>query len=240
METVECIKTRRSVRKFSDKPVPWDNIATILDCGRMAPSAGNLQSWKFIIVEDKGPKEEIARACVDQLWISNAPYIIVVVSEAEKMKRFYDLRGDRLYSVQSCAAAVQNMLLAAHDLGLGACWVGAFDEEKIKTILSCPAETRPQAVIPIGYSAENPVKPNKFPIEIVAYRRCWRGRVYDVDKLVYGVYSPRIERAIAKTAEAIKRAPQHIAKHSRKIVEHMKKRAEERKKSKEERKAKKA
>jgi nitroreductase len=237
MDIIECIKTRRSVRKFLDKPVPWDNIATILDCGRLAPSAGNLQSWKFIVVEDKGPKEEIAKACVDQLWIADAPYLIVVIAETEKMKRFYDLRGERLYIVQSCAAAVQNMLLAAHSLGLGSCWVGAFDEEKIKQILGCPAETRPQAILPIGYPAENPQKPNKFPIEIVSYRRQWRGRVYDVDKLIYGIYSPKVERVISKGVGAIKKAPEHIAKHSKRIVEHIKKKSEERKKAKEARKA---
>lgn len=237
METLECIKTRRSVRKFLDKPVTWDNIATILDSGRMAPSAGNLQSWKFIVVEDKEPKEEIAKACVDQLWIATAPYIIVIVSEFEKMKRFYDLRGERLYSVQGCAAAAQNMLLAAHDIGLGACWVGAFDEEKIKDVLGCPADTRPQAVIPIGYPAEAPQKPNKFPIEIVSYNRRWRGRIYDVDKLVYGIYSPKTERVLMKGVEAIKNAPERIRHHGKRLVEHMKKRSAERKQAKEARKA---
>jgi nitroreductase len=239
METLECIKTRRSVRKFLDKPVPFDRIATILDCGRLAPSAGNLQSWKFIVVEDKGPKEEIARACIDQMWIATAPYIIVIVSEFEKMKRFYDLRGERLYSVQSCAAAAQNMLLAAHDLGLGACWIGAFDEEKIRNILGCPADTRPQAVIPIGYPAETPQKPNKYPIETVSYWRQWRGRIYDVDKLVYGIYSPKTEKVIMKGVEAIKNAPDTIRHHGRRLVEHMKKRSAERKLAKAAKKAKK-
>jgi len=226
MDAIECMKTRRSVRKFLDKPVSWDSIATILDCGRMAPSAGNLQSWKFIVVEDKDPKEAIAKACVEQAWISKAPYIIVVVSEAEKMKRFYDLRGERLYSVQSCAAAVQNMLLAAHNLGLGSCWVGAFDEEKIKSILGCPAETRPQAILPVGYPAETSEKPNKFPLEICSYRRHWRGRIYDVDKAL-GMYSPKVEKVIGKSVEAIRKAPEQIKKHTKKAVEHIKKKMSE-------------
>jgi nitroreductase len=237
METLECIKTRRSVRKFLDKPVPFDRIAAILDCGRLAPSAGNLQTWKFIVVEDKGPKEEIARACVDQMWIAAAPYIIIIVSEFEKMKRFYDLRGERLYSVQSCAAAAQNMLLAAHDLGLGACWIGAFDEEKVRNLLGCPADTRPQAVIPVGYPAEVPQKPNKYPIEIVSYWRQWRGRIYDTDKLVYGIYSPKTEKVVMKGVEAIRKAPETIRHHGKRLVEHIKKKSAERKKAKAARKA---
>lgn len=228
METIDCIKTRRSVRKFLDKPVPWGNISTILDCGRMAPSAGNLQSWKFIVVEDKEPKEQLAKACVNQLWIAEAPYIIVIVSEYEKMKRFYDTRGERLYSVQSCAAAAQNMLLAAHDLGLGACWVGAFDEEKIKTLLGCPAEIRPQVIIPVGYPAEKDEKPNKFPLEIVSYRRYWRGRIYDVDWAL-GMISPKVEGVLKKGAELIKKGPEKVKKHGKKVVEHVKKKAKERK-----------
>ncbi|MBW2992299.1 nitroreductase family protein [Candidatus Woesearchaeota archaeon] len=222
MDTIECIKTRRSVRKFLDKPVSWDDICTIIDAGRMAPSAGNLQSWKFIVVEDKDPKEQIAKACVDQLWIKDAPYIIVIVSEPEKMKRFYDVRGERLYSVQSCAAAAQNMLLAAHNLGLGSCWIGAFDEEKVKTILGCPAETRPQVIIPVGYPAETVEKPNKYPMEIVTYRRYWRGRIYDVDKAL-GMYSPKVEKVIGKTVETIKKAPEHV----KKAAAHIKKKVSE-------------
>jgi nitroreductase len=226
METLDCIKTRRSVRKFSDKPVAWNDISAILDCGRMAPSAGNLQSWKFIVVEDKEPKEQIARACIDQLWIAKAPYIIVIVAEPEKMKRFYDIRGERLYSIQSCAAAAQNMLLAAHDLGLSSCWIGAFDEEKIKQVLSCPAETRPQIILPIGYPTETSEKPNKFPLEIVSYRRYWRGRIYDVDKAL-GMYSPKVEKVLKKGAEIIKNAPEHIKKHTKKAAEHIKKKVNE-------------
>lgn len=236
METIDCIKTRRSVRRFLDKPVAWNDIAAILDCGRMAPSAGNLQSWKFIVIEDKDPKEAIARACVDQMWIADAPYIIVIVSEPEKMKRFYDVRGERLYSVQSCAAAAQNMLLAAHDIGLGSCWIGAFDEEKVKQILSCPADTRPQAIIPLGYAAGKAEKPNKFPLEIVSYRRRWRGRIYDIDK-VMGMYSPKVEKVLGKGVEAVRKAPEHIKKHTKRAVEHIKKKVSE---AREKRKAKKA
>lgn len=229
MDTIECIKTRRSVRKFENKPVSWDDLMTILDAGRLAPSAGNLQSWKFIIVKDPDPKEQIARACVDQLWIADAAFIIVIVSESEKMKRFYDARGERLYSVQGCAAAAENMLLAAHNQGLGACWIGAFDEEKIKTILGCPAETRPQIIIPVGYPAETAQKPNKYPLENVAYWRYWRGRVYDVDKAL-GMWAPKTEKVIKGAVDIVKNAPEHIKKHAKKAAEHIKKKVKKKKK----------
>lgn len=228
MEAIDCIKTRRSVRKFSEKQVSWDDLMNVIDCGRMAPSAGNLQSWKFIIVKDPDPKKQIANACVDQLWIAEASFIIVIVSETEKMKRFYDVRGERLYSVQSCAAAAENMLLGAHALGLGACWIGAFDEEKIRTILGCPAETRPQIIIPLGHPSEISPKPNKFPIEIVAYWRRWRGRVYDYDKAM-DMWAPKTEAVIKGVVNIVKNAPEHIKKHSKKVVEHVKKKVKERK-----------
>ena len=89
--------------------------------------------WKFILIRDKDTINKLAEAALQQLWIASAPFIIVVSSETEKLNQFYGVRGERLYSIQNCAAAIQNMLLAAHALGLASCWVGAFDENIIKT-----------------------------------------------------------------------------------------------------------
>ncbi len=131
MNTEECIKTRRSVRKYKDKQVDWDLITNILDAGKFAPSAGNIQNWKFIVVRKEDVIKKLAKASFDQDWMEDAPVHIVVVGEPEKASRFYGARGERLYTIQSCAAAVENMLLVANELGLGSCWVGAFDESKV-------------------------------------------------------------------------------------------------------------
>lgn len=84
MDVEECIKTRRSVRKYKDKPVDWDSIARILDAGKFAPSAGNIQNWKFIVARKDDVRKKLAEAAFDQDWMGEAPVHIVVVGEPEK------------------------------------------------------------------------------------------------------------------------------------------------------------
>lgn len=167
MEAIECIKTRRSIRKFLDKPVEWDKIVDIIYCGILAPNAGNLQNWKFVYLTDPDKKKAVADACLKQYWIADAPVILVIYSNPEKSRQYYGVRGERLYAIQNCAAAAENILLAAHALGLGACWVGAFDEEMLKeateaSVKQRPHEPRPQVVIPIGYADEEPPFPGRL------------------------------------------------------------------------------
>ncbi len=173
MEVLECIKTRRSTRKFLDVPVEWDKIGTIVDAGRSAPTSGNLQNWKFIVVLDEEKRKEISEACLKQFWMERAPVHIVICSEPEKAKRFYGIRGERLYSIQNCAASAENMILTAHSLGLGSCWVGAFDEDMLKRALGIPDYARPQAIIPIGYPAEKVPTPMQYQLENLVFMEAW-------------------------------------------------------------------
>ncbi len=228
MDAIECMKTRRSIRKYLDVPVEWDKVSDILDCGRLAPSAGNLQNWKFIVITDNEEKLPIAEACVQQLWIAKAPVIIILVSEPDKCKRFYGMRGERLYTIQNCAAAAQNMLNAAHGLGLGGCWIGAFDEDMLKRALGMPEEVRPQIVLTIGYPDEKVPKPRKFPLEVIAYRRKWRGRVYDGDKAM-GWHSPKTEKVIHTGINLVKTAPDKVRAHAKKLSDKIKKKLKEKK-----------
>jgi len=135
MDVLECIKTRRSIRKFLDVPVEWEKVTQIVDAARCAPSAGNLQNWKFIVVLNEDKRKSIAEACVHQLWMGKAPVHIIVCAEPERAKRFYGIRGERLYTIQNCGAAIENALLTAHSIGLAACWVGAFDEDMVKMMV---------------------------------------------------------------------------------------------------------
>jgi len=128
VETFEVIKNRRSIRKYKPIPLNWDDVAKILDAAHYAPTSGNQQCWKFIVVQSKKIKEEIAKACFEQTWIETAPVIIVVCSDIEKMERAYGIRGKMFYAVQECAAAVENALLTAESIGISTCWVGAFDD----------------------------------------------------------------------------------------------------------------
>ena len=192
METLECINTRRSIRKFLDKPLEWDKVMDVLEAGRQAPSSGNIQNWKFVVVREKVNRKKIIEACFDQDWMNDAPAFIIVVGETEKAELNYGARGSRLYTIQNCAAAITNMLLAAHDIGLGACWIGAFDEELIRRAINLPTQVIPQAVIPLGYTDEKPSRPPKVRIEHMTFLEAWWGR----RKLpMRGYYSQLLEKA---------------------------------------------
>jgi nitroreductase len=169
METLEAIKTRRSIRKFLNTRVEEEKLVQILDAGRWAPSAGNTQEWFFIVVKDKGRKIQLAEAALGQFWLVDADIVIVVCCNIDRIRFAYGKRGEELYSIQDCAAAVENMLLAAHDLGLGACWIGAFDEEDVKRILRIPGELRPMAIVPIGYAGEEPPPPVRIDLDRIVY-----------------------------------------------------------------------
>ncbi|MFC1800428.1 nitroreductase family protein [Nanoarchaeota archaeon] len=201
MDTWECIKTRRSIRKYKPVPVPRALVAKVVDAGRFAPSSGNLQNWKFIVVTDEGLKKAIAEACLEQYWMEKASVHIVMVAEPDKAKRFYGKRG-MLYTTQNIAAATENMLLCAHSIGLGACWVGAFDEGKIATIVHVPNEYRIQAVITVGYADEVPPEPTKYHLEMVGYFNRWRGRIEDVEEFL-GFHSVKIQKGIEKGKELL-------------------------------------
>lgn len=150
MDVWKAIKNRRSITSFLDKDVEKEKIGKILEACRWAPSAGNRQPWEIVVVKDLDKKEKISKAAFDQNFLAEAPVVLVVCINMKIAKLVYGERGE-LYSIQSTAAAVQNMLLTAYSEGLGSCWVGAFKEEQIQRILNCPKHIRPVALIPIGY-----------------------------------------------------------------------------------------
>ena len=178
-------------------PVEWDKIGTILDAGRLAPNSGNIQDYSFIVVQDEGNRKTIAEASLRQYWMSKAPVHIVICADLKKSERFYGIRGERLYSIQNCAAAIENMLLTAHSLGLGACWIGAFDENVVSRVLNIPDYARPQAIITIGYSDEKPKAPQRFPLTTVTFLEGYGNRIKDVPSVMHD-YSLVMERNFKK------------------------------------------
>ena len=203
VDILDLIKSRRSIRSFIPKSVSWENLMRVVEAGQYAPSCGNLQNWKFIVIQDHSKKEKIVEACYEQYDFLAAGAFIVVCAELEKAERYYGLRGRRLYSVQNIAAAVENMLLEAHSLGLGACWVGAFDEDMVKSILGIPDDVRPQAIIPMGYAAEVPKEPSKYPLNSLVYIEKWRGTKTDPAKSGHN-YGEIISRKAENLKESIK------------------------------------
>jgi nitroreductase len=216
MDVLNCIKTRRSIRKYLDKPIPWDNVVNIIEAGKDAPTSGNLQNFKFIVCVDAAKRQALARAALDQTWMQDAPVHIVICSIPEKSAMFYGIRGERLYAVQNCAAAAENMLLAAHSLGLGACWVGAFEEELVRDICGIDVNGRPQIIITLGYPDENPPRPAKFKLVDVTFIEKWWGHVKDAG---FTMAKPSVGNA--RRVEAAKKLMNditgNIKKHAEKI-----------------------
>ncbi|WP_287154565.1 nitroreductase family protein [Candidatus Solincola tengchongensis] len=166
MDVFEAMEKRHSVRSFdAARGVPDELVARLLRCACLAPTAGNVQPWRFVVVRDGRIKEGLAAAALGQGFVARAPVVIVVCADLESHAASYGRRGVELYSIQDTAAAVENMLLAATALGLGACWVGAFREEEVASLLGLPERLRPLALIPVGYPARPGSQPRKMPPE---------------------------------------------------------------------------
>ncbi len=148
MDVIEAIEARRSIRKYEKRSVPEDILQKILEAGRWAPSASNAQPWNFIVLKDEGIRKEVARVTTYGKFLAEAPLGIAVV---------IDPRAST-HPVEDGAIATQNMLLAAHALGLGTCWIGSYGsvhEEKVKKILGIPENKRLLSLISVGFPAES-------------------------------------------------------------------------------------
>jgi len=156
---------RKSIRSFKPDGVPAEKIAKLLDAARSAPSAGNCQPWFFYVIGGASLKERIVKESRASGFIADAPVAIVVCADIARSSARYHERGAELYCVQDTAAAVQNLLLAAAEEGLAACWCGAFDEGAVSEILGLEKNMRPVAIIPIGYAVTDPPKTSRRPVE---------------------------------------------------------------------------
>jgi nitroreductase len=167
LDVFKAIKTRRSIRAFTDQRVTDEEVEKLIEAARWAPSAGNIQPWEFIIVRESRAKHGLCEAALNQTFIEEAPVVIVVCANPMQSSKGYGSRGINLFCIQDTAAATQNILLAAHAMGLAACWVGAFNEEEAKRVLGVPEELRPIAIVPVGHPAEKPrVRPRRQLNEI--------------------------------------------------------------------------
>jgi nitroreductase len=169
-DVFEAVKNRRSIRAFQEREVSEEQIETIIDAAIHAPSAGNIQPWEFVVVTDWQVKRQLAVAALNQSFIEEAPVVIVVCADEARSGQGYGSRGVGLYCIQDTAAATQNMLLAAHAMGLGTCWVGAFREDMVRKALKTPSHVRPVAIVPVGYAAEEPALRRRRSVSEVVHR----------------------------------------------------------------------
>ena len=172
MDLKESIRNRYSVRNFSDKVLPKKIIDEIIEYANLAPSAGNLQARDFVIINDNNIKEKLSNAAFNQKFIVEAPINIVVCANLKRISS-YGNRGRELYCIQDASAAVEHILLLAVDNGLDACWVGAFDENKVSKILDLPSYIRPIAIIPIGHSNEQRTSTPRIDTKVLTHFNHW-------------------------------------------------------------------
>ena len=167
MNIFDTIRTRSSIRSFMNKPVEDEKLNAVLEAGRLAPSAKNLQEWRFIVVKDREVREKLAFAANAQMFVGEAPVVIVACAVTDERVMSC---GQLCYPID-VAIALDHISLAAIELGLGTCWIGAFDAEKVKEILAIPDDVRVVEMMPLGYPAYVVVKEkNRLPFEkIVKY-----------------------------------------------------------------------
>ena len=167
MEFMETALKRHSVRKFKDEVVEREKILQVLEAGRNAPSAVNFQPWHFIVITNEKVKSKIAEVYPVK-WFENAPAIIVACGDrSESWKR----KDGKDHADIDVAIAVDHMTLAATDIGLGTCWVCAFDERRCHEVLELPPHLEVVALLPIGYPLDEkvPEKKRKTIEEIVSW-----------------------------------------------------------------------
>ncbi len=166
MEVLTAIKERRSIRKYSAKPVEENKLQKVLEAARFSPSARNQQEWKFIVVKDSKTREKLTEEAIGQPFVGEAPIILVCCgTDPDSIMRC----GQPRYTVD-LSIATAYMILAAYEQGLGTCWLGSFDENKVKEILDIPEGVRVVSITPLGYPDESPApRPRKELHEIISY-----------------------------------------------------------------------
>ncbi len=168
------VKERWSCRLYSGKKPDWRDIVVAIDVANSAPLTGNIPTLKFILVSDKKKIAQIAEAC-QQDFIANIDYVVVVCSDEKLLGKAYGEIAEK-YARQQAGAAIENFLLKITDMGLASCWVGAFAESMIKTLLRIPDEVTVEAVLPVGYARPLGRQRKKPNIDSLLYFNEWKNK----------------------------------------------------------------
>jgi len=186
MDTLEAIRTRRSVRRFSDRPVEAEKLLGVLEAAQLAPSWANTQCWRFVVVQDQKVKERISELSYvaeffaskgyktnpAQKGLAEAPVVIVACAEPGKSG---NVRGQEYY-LTDVGIATENLMLAAHAMGLGSVFVGIYDEDELRALLQIPQAIRIVGLFPLGYPAgEVKAGPPIKPLDEIVFQEMWKG-----------------------------------------------------------------
>ncbi|AKB80752.1 Nitroreductase family protein [Methanosarcina barkeri 3] len=159
MGIFDTIKDRRSIRTYKSERIPQEKLEKLLEAARLAPSAANRQNWKFIVVENEQVKKQLVTACNNQAFVGTASHIIAGIGDLSQKWHQVDL-----------AIALEHIVLEAVELGLGTCWIGAFNEDEVKRLLRIPQDKKVVALLTVGIPDESPTaRPRKTLEEIMSY-----------------------------------------------------------------------
>jgi nitroreductase len=172
---LDIIKARGSIRSYKNKPIPKQALLDILEAARMAQSADNRQPWEFIVVTDRAMRKRLVRAAGNQSFVEEAAAVLVCLANPEESSSVGPFGGFLI----DLAIAIENMVLTAWDLGIGSCWIGAYDEKKVKELFDVPRHLRVMSLLTMGYPDEGAGgKHRKALDEIIHYEK-------------YGQHQPR-------------------------------------------------
>jgi nitroreductase len=169
MTVLEAIRKRYSCRAYQDRPVEQEKLDSIFEAGRLAPSAKNLQDWRFVAVKDRETKLKLAEAANSQMFIADAGVIIAACSNSDDVMRC----GQPLGPID-VAIALEHICLQAAELGLATCWIGSFYPDKVRTILGIPEDIAVIELMSLGYPADDWREPKRKPIEKILCYEKWQ------------------------------------------------------------------
>lgn len=160
MEYFEVVEKRQSVRKYQSRPIELDRLEAILKAASLAPSAGNFQAYEIYVTTKQSMRDALAKTTWDMAWIAKAPLLIIFCTHAKRCQ----YPGSDACAMQDASVATTQAMLAVTALGLGACWVGAFDPTRVAEVIGAPEGVRPMSVLAIGYADENPERTTRRPL----------------------------------------------------------------------------
>jgi nitroreductase len=177
MDFFQTIRQRRSIRKYKSDSIPLDHLKQMLEAARLAPSGGNYQPWKFVIIRDPTTIQQLAVAARKQSFLAEAATIIVACADATVFLP-PPPREPGILMVPPCfeievMIAIEHLVLAATALGYGSCWVGAFNELEVKHVLGIPMRIKIVALISLGVAAETPKPVSRNPLSEIVFFEKW-------------------------------------------------------------------
>jgi nitroreductase len=171
MDFHDTVAARRSVRSYRPDPIPDEVFRRVMEAARLAPSAKNIQPWRFIIIRDSALREQIATACHEQRFMAQAP--VIIGGCAIEAICYQGMGGYWNSWAVDLSIALEHIMLAATAEGLGTCWIGSFDESEVRRILHVPKDVKIVALTPLGYPAQEPRARPRKPLSEITFEDRW-------------------------------------------------------------------